>query len=35
MSQELENRIIKALAAYYTAKKPKIASIAREFSILY
>ncbi|KAJ5394990.1 uncharacterized protein N7487_009293 [Penicillium crustosum] len=35
MSQELEDRIIKALEAYHAAKKPKIASIAREFSIPY
>ncbi|KAJ6076840.1 hypothetical protein N7499_008821 [Penicillium canescens] len=35
MSQKLEDRIIKALEAYHAAKKPKIASIAREFSIPY
>jgi hypothetical protein len=35
MSQELEGRINKALESYHAAKKPNIASIAREFSIPY
>jgi hypothetical protein len=35
MSQELGDRIIKALEAYHAAKKPKIASIAGDVSIPY
>ena len=33
MHQELEDRITKALAAYNSAQKPKIATIAREFNL--